>query len=464
MLVACLSLASPAGASGQHPGPEADPPPDSIRPDTVAVDAPPAARPGWRFVHVNELETPFTTIQVGGGVLADYATYVQDDASREQFALEHDMVFRDTRFIVRGRLQTKRPVTWQAGLMYDTNNGEWKIRQTGIVMAVPEILGNLWIGRSKEGMSLNRVMVGYDGWTMERFPFSESIPLLADGVKWLGHHPERELVWNLGVFTDWLSEGEGFSYYRRHVAGRLAWVRIDPDTTANLVHIGVSARVGLPAADSLQLRARPEVGHAPYFVDTGKFRSTLAGEVGVEAYYRPGPWLVGTEYFVEGARFGGGGAPPGTEEPSVPLDHLGPSAATLLRSVASIASVASVAQEEPDDPDRVWFHGGDAFVSRVLTGETRGYATPGGHFTDVVPARSAFAGGPGAWEGVLRLSYVDLNSGTVRGGSFWRLTPTLNWYLSENVRLGLAYGYGALDRFGVTGRTHFFQTRVQMQL
>ena len=40
----------------------------------------------------------------------------------------------------------------------------------------------------------------------------------------------------------------------------------------------------------------------------------------------------------------------------------------------------------------------------------------------------------------------------------------LNWYLSDNVRWELAYGYGSLDRFGVTGKTHFFQTRLQLQL
>ena len=27
-----------------------------------------------------------------------------------------------------------------------------------------------------------------------------------------------------------------------------------------------------------------------------------------------------------------------------------------------------------------------------------------------------------------------------------------------------AYGYGSLDRFGLVGKTHFFQTRLQLQL
>ena len=40
----------------------------------------------------------------------------------------------------------------------------------------------------------------------------------------------------------------------------------------------------------------------------------------------------------------------------------------------------------------------------------------------------------------------------------------INWYLSDHVRLAIAYGYGSLDRFDLLGRTHFFQSRLQLQL
>ena len=80
------------------------------------------------------------------------------------------------------------------------------------------------------------------------------------------------------------------------------------------------------------------------------------------------------------------------------------------------------------------------------------------------PAQSVFDGGRGALEAVLRYSYSDFDSGAIRGGKFWRITPMLNWYLSENVRLEFVYGYGHLDRFDLTGATQFFQTRVQLQL
>ena len=99
----------------------------------------------------------------------------------------------------------------------------------------------------------------------------------------------------------------------------------------------------------------------------------------------------------------------------------------------------------------------------LVTGETRPYNTINGCFRDIAPLKPVFSGGPGAWELVLRYSYSDLNGGTVRGGTFGRVTPMVNWYLSENVRLEMAYGYGQLDRFNLKGNTQFFQTRVQLQ-
>jgi len=65
---------------------------------------------------------------------------------------------------------------------------------------------------------------------------------------------------------------------------------------------------------------------------------------------------------------------------------------------------------------------------------------------------------------VTNFSYVDLDSGTLTGGRFWRFTPMVNWHLSDNMRLEFAYGYGSLNRFGIVGKTQFFQSRIQLVL
>ena len=138
--------------------------------------------------------------------------------------------------------------------MYDGPTDEFLVRETGIMVAVPELWGHIFVGRTKEGFSLNKVMVGYSGWTMERSTISDAtIPILADGIKWLGYLPKQGILWNLGIYTDWLSEGQGFSTYDMQVVGRLAWLPIASEKTGTLLHLGVSGRYGKPNEGELKL-------------------------------------------------------------------------------------------------------------------------------------------------------------------------------------------------------------------
>jgi hypothetical protein len=46
---------------------------------------------------------------------------------------------------------------------------------------------------------------------------------------------------------------------------------------------------------------------------------------------------------------------------------------------------------------------------------------------------------------------------------FPRITPVVNWHMSDNVRLEFVYGYGSLNRFDLVGKTQFLQSRIQLQ-
>jgi phosphate-selective porin OprO/OprP len=116
---------------------------------------------------------------------------------------------------------------------------------------------------------------------------------------------------------------------------------------------------------------------------------------------------------------------------------------------------------EMDDP---LFHGGDFVVSYILTGESRPYSTVSGIYSFVPVTKPVWKGGPGAIEALVRVSELDLDGGLVKGGTYWRITPMVNWYLSPIVRLEVAYGYGTLDRYDLKGATQFFQTRIQFVL
>jgi phosphate-selective porin OprO/OprP len=410
---ALLVLSMPVAACAQRP--------DSTRYDAYPLPGTNVAWPKKFLIAPNEFNFRFMTFVLGGAVLVDYANYKQDSLSAEQFDLAQQGKIRDDRFLLSGTFHTKRPAVWQAGILYDIPTSKWLVRQSTITVSVPEIWGYINFGRTKEGMPLDRVMIGYDGWTQERYTMSDAaVPLLADGVKWLGYLPKAHLLWNLGGYVNWLSEGETWSYYKQQAVGRLARVTMDSDTSGKLLHLAGSFHIGKPEHDSLQLKSKPEVSAAPNFVNTGKFPATLGRIAGLEAYYRNGPWLFRSEYSFEW-----------------------------------------VTSKQTNNP---FFHGGDILASWIITGETRPYTTVGGYFRAVSPKRPVFKGGPGAWEAVLRLSYINLDSDTLQGGKFWRVTPMVNWHMTDRARLEFTYGYGILNRFGVRGGTQFFQARLQLQL
>jgi phosphate-selective porin OprO/OprP len=375
------------------------------------------------FENWNLFDGPLTTLKIGGGFLYEFAGYSQDEAGRQQMDsadidLEPAFKLRDFRITMSGRLKTKRFITWKAGIMYDGPTSSWFIRESGIMVGVPELSGHIFIGRTKEGFSLNKVMNGYAGWTLERQMALDVIPILADGVKWMGFLPRQRLLWNIGVFVDWLSHDQSFSTYSWQFAVRLGWLPVYSEDGKRLLHLGVSYRYGEPEAGEIRVRSRPEANPAPYFIDTDKFPAHHSNHIGGEVYFTSGPFMLGSEYYV----------------------HM-------------------FSSPEKDNPK---FHGGEIVASYIITGESRPYSTVSGIYAFVPVNKSVFDGGPGAWEAVLRFSVLDLDGGTLNGGKFWRITPMINWYLSENARFELAYGYGVLDRFGMNGATHFFQSRIQL--
>jgi len=408
---AVLLLAAP-GLSQAQTG-EAAPPPDAAEADGDLPKRP--------LVTFNQYEWEHFSIRWGFGLLYDYSTYVQDDDSASQMDLSPKGDLRDFRVILKGKLPVPR-VTYTLGYMYDKAKEQWRFRQTGLMFDVHKAYGTLFVGRTKEGFSTSKIMVGYQGWTNERATANDAlIPILADGIKWNGFTPGGKFVYNIGFFNDTRSENESFNKNDKQTVLRGVWLPLAGTDTDTVLHIALQGRHARSDDGFLQYRAKPESFQAQsYAIDTGKFAADYANTYGVELYYRPGPLMFGSEYFFNTVR-------------------------------------------APDSGDP-FFHGGEALVAYLVTGETRPYNARGAYFDRVSPARPVFSGGPGAWELVARFSYSDFDSDPIRGGIFWRLTPMVNWHLSDNVRLEMVYGYSSLRRFGVDGRTHFFQSRIQFQL
>lgn len=367
----------------------------------------------------NEFNLGFATIVIGAGFLQDYVSYNQDSASAAEFDLERQGFIRDSRFLFSGMLRTPRRIPWQLGLLYDTQKSQWLIRQTMLNIPAPEVWGQVHVGRFKEGISLNKITNGYDGLTQERPTFTDVIPLFGDGIKWLGYLPKAHFLWSLGGYTNWLSKNESWQTYRSQVVARAVYVNLDSDSAGQLLHIGAAGHFGKPQNDTLRLKSKPEVFIAPLFIDTGNFPATFGTISGLEAYYRRGSFVTGAEYYGVWAR--------------------------------------SAQEGNPS------FNGGFVLASWLITGEVRPYATPGGMFKGITPRRPVTKGGKGALETVLQVSYSNYDSDTLSGGKFWRVTPMVNWYLDDHLRLEFTYGFGNLDRFSPHATTEFFQARMQFQ-
>lgn len=399
--------------------------PDGTQGETMKIEERDTVKVPLKFENWNHFDGSLTTLKIGGGFLYEYAGYIQDESGKQQMdsadvELNPEFAVRDFRVTMSGRVKTKRFITWKAGIMYDGPSRSWFMRETGIMLGFPELHSYIFAGRTKEGFSLNKVMNGYSGWTMERQMALDVIPILADGVKWMGFLPKQRLFWNVGVFANWLSKDQSFSTYKWQFATRIGWLPYYSAERNTTLHIGLNYRYGESENGEIRVRSRPEANPAPFFIDAGTFPASHSNHFGGELYFNSGPFMVGSEYYVH-----------------------------------------SFTSPEKDNPA---FVGGDIMMSYIFTGESRAYSDVSNIYGFIPVKKSLFNGGPGAWELVVRFSSLDLDDGKIHGGKFWRITPMVNWYLSENVRLELVYGYGVLERFAMKGTTQFFQSRIQFML
>jgi phosphate-selective porin OprO/OprP len=424
-----LSLAAAAcwlaSASAVHAQGNSAPPPAPAAEDEGKAEgegelnAAEADDPKTKKTHWNEYDGKYFSVRAGIGFLIDYAGYEQDADSTMQMDLESTGKLRDFRFLLKGKLKFLGPrVSYSVGYMFDAVNDMWRFRQSGIMVAIPELGGSVFVGRTKEGFSTYKLTTGYNLFTNERSVANDAfLPILADGIKWMGKGFNGKFLYNVGVFSSILNREQSYTKNDEVVAARTVYLPYA--TKRDVLHLALEGRYGNSKGGTLQFKAKPESYPAQEnAVDTGMMPATGNLMGGVEAYWEHGPFILGMEYYLN-----------------------------------------QVYSSETDNP---FFHGGEVFGAWLLTGEVREYNANGGYFEQIYPKKGLLQGGPGAIELVLRFSYADLKSGPVDGGRFWRITPMVNWYLSDYLRLELGYGYGMLDRMEVKGNTHFFLSRIQI--
>ncbi|MBO9572896.1 MAG: porin, partial [Chitinophagaceae bacterium] len=358
------------------------------------------------------------------GYIGDFTSYSQDKVFKQQMdSLNLDLKSayqtRDFRILGSGRLlKFKRYIAYKFAYMYDGDEKVWMIRETGLTIGVPELKGNIFIGRTKEGYSMIKVMNGHSGITNERAMAIDPIPILADGIKYFGYFPKSRLFLNLGAYNDFLSKGQGFSTLSWQYVARGGWVPLNDQKRGKLLHIAGNFSYGKPLDGKFTVKSRPESNPTPFLINTGQFSAKRTTSIGAEIHFTSGSFTIGSE----------------------------------------------IAQHNfyADNSDDHHFAGGDIVIGYIFTGAKRPYNTTGNIYGFVPVKKSVFKGGWGEIEGVIHLSTFNLNDKLIYGGQFTRITPMINWYLTKTLRWELTYGYGILDRFNLKGHVNFFETRIQL--
>jgi len=249
---------------------------------------------------------------------------------------------------------------------------------------------SLTIGHYKVHHSLSAATSELDGGLPERSMVSNAFEVGTGGQlgMFLHSHGDR---WSLqtGVSLDDLNDGTAATNgWGLH--GRVIYTPILSDGA--FLHFGLSAYYRDEDDDLLSLSAQPEA------------------------------WLDGDDVFTNG---------------HVVANHYRHANAELATSRGAWLVQAEYGGLRPRGQQSSAYDGGYIAASYVLTGEHRSYDAVSGALASLRPFLPVTKGGAGAWEIAARYSRLDLRDDEF-GNSGHSWSASLNWYLSETMRLMLS--------------------------
>jgi phosphate-selective porin OprO/OprP len=279
---------------------------------------------------------------------------------------------------------------------------------------------NLSIGKQKEPISMDRLMVGTHIQMQERAAVLDAmLPSRNFGALLSGTAAKERMTWAAGVFNNWIDSGDSFGESSSQVVGRVTWLPFISEDESNLVHLGFGVR-HTNAKEGIHFHTEPEFNLSSEFVDTMNFAADSAMTYNLEATWRKGPfWLSGE----------------------------------LLTTDVSSPTFG--------DPS---FSGYHITGSWVLTGEMRPYKRRNGVMGNVPISKSVQQDGWGSLELALRWSELDLTDGLIDGGELDVLSLGVNWSLTSTFVLSVNYRHISTDRAGVAWDSSGVNTRLILML
>lgn len=279
----------------------------------------------------------------------------------------------------------------------------------------------LSVGKQKEPISMDRLLIGTQMQMTERSPVLDSMfqvrnfGIVISGFGFLG----GRLNGAVGLFNDWIVTSESLDESATQVTGRVTGLAFSNEGESSLLHLALGVRYN-DAKGGLRYLSKPEFNQAPVYVDTESFTAEHTWTYDLEVSLRRGPVWLSSEW---------------------------------IRN--------EVKAPELEDPV---FHGFQVAGSWALTGEMRPYNKRNGTFGPTPVAKSVKQGGIGAWEFSARYSYLNLSKGLLEGGKTYIVSLGFNWFLTPTFSFSLNYRNVLLDRFGIRGRSSGLMARVILML
>jgi phosphate-selective porin OprO and OprP len=404
----------------------ADTPPASetpqVEPDLVATKKQVL---GW--IEEKKKNT-FPSVTLNGVFQADGGFFQQDDTS----VLAHGRI-QDGADFRRARLSAKGSVTPTVAYFMQMDFaffGHPTFTDVWVEQKELPGIGNLRIGQWKQPFSLEVVSSFRYTTFMERAViFQPFTPFRHLGAGIYDHSQDLSWTWAASGFRTGQDQfgGSVSTSGGWGTAERITHLFYWDDSTKGryYLHGGLGHFFSNPPHNTFNFRTIPElylgeVGNDPW--------------VGTSGQPTPGP-NNGTPFFVQTG--------------PLQLNHYNVIGTELLwvNGPLSVQSEAMVNYVDRTNGDTAALPGFYAQVGYFMTGEHRPYDRAAGAIDRVTPFTNFFAvnsshgycSGPGAWEIAARISHIDLNDDTVRGGTLTNLTAGVNWYWNPYTKMVFNY-------------------------
>ncbi|MGC8737024.1 MAG: porin [Candidatus Hydrogenedens sp.] len=372
-------------------------------------------------------------LQVGGRVQLDWVFFDNDGDLVSVFGEEDDGTqFRRAKIDISGKIYDSVLYRMEFDFAGDKDmEGRAKFTNTYIGLSDIPYIGNIQVGHFREPFGMERLTSSNYNTFMERGFNDVFNPKRNVGIMLFNSHLQNRLIWQAGIFKetdDFPSDNDSDDDQGYAVTGRIVGIPWYEDKGRKLLHLGLAYSHRNPDGAPFRYKANPECALAFSYLDTDRYAGFRIADAVADDVD-----LIGSEL----------------------LWIYGPFSIQAEQALSCVDTNFGGTRE---------FQGGYIYTSYFFTGENRTYNNKMGTLSRIKPKNnfSPKTGSWGAWELGLRYSWIDLDSGMIRGGKEQDWTLGLNWYLNPNTRVFLNYTLANIEHDLYNGNLGILQTRFQI--